>query len=260
MSKIQNLWQPFTLLLLPFLIVGCYSSKELAYLQGGGFTKEYPTAFENKRPVYRLQPSDILYVDIQNLEAEPNLNEPHGNAMASDLTMIHLQGYTIDPKGYVNVPLLGKVEVANLTVDEASTLLLNEAKNYIRSVSVKVKLLSFKISVMGEVQSPGQFDIYTGQTSVLQALSMAGDITREGNRKSIKLIRQNEEGVEVIRMDITDTDILESKYFYLLPNDVLYVEPSQVSLKRANLLPLGITLGALSVAVLISSFLFNHVL
>lgn len=263
MNKIKFLNHLFFCFVLTLLFSGCYSSKELVYLQKDDFNEEYPTAIKNNRPAYRLQPNDVLHVDIQNPDAETTNFFNFGTQQANNINsqaMLYIMGYSIDLEGFIHLPLIGKVKVENLTVEEANLLLQREADKYIRNSAVNVKLVSFKISVMGEVSEPGYYYVYNGQATVLEGLSLAGDITREGNRKDIKLIRQTDEGVEVIKMDITDADLLESKYFYLLPNDVIYVEPNKEGLKRANLQPLGIVFSGISALILISNFFFNNVL
>lgn len=253
----------FFYLILALFFSSCYSSKELVYLQNDEFNEEYPTAMQNNRPAYRLQPNDVLHVDINNPDAEANTLVNFGDDQLRNINspaMLYVIGYSIDSDGFIHVPLIGKVKVENLTIEEANMLLQRESDKYIRNAAVNVKLVSFKISVMGEVSEPGYYYVYNGQATVLEGLSMAGDITREGNRKDIKLIRQSDDGVEVIKMDITDADLLKSKYFYLLPNDVIYVEPNKEGLKRANLQPLGIVFSGISALILISSFFFNNVL
>jgi len=263
MNNIKTFCHLLFYLILTFIFSGCYSSKELVYLQNEEFNEEYPTSIKNNRPTYRLQPNDVLHIDIQNPDAEATTFLNFGDNQMRNMNsqaMLYVMGYSIDPEGFINLPLIGRVKVVNLTVNEANTLMQREADKYIRNVTVNVKLISFKVSVMGEVETPGYYYIYNGQATVLEALSMAGDITRDGNRKDIKLIRQNDEGVEVIKMDITDAELLKSKYYYLLPNDVLYIEPNKEGLKRANLQPLGVVFSGISAIVLISNFFLNNVL
>jgi polysaccharide export outer membrane protein len=167
-------------------------------------------------------------------------------------------GFSVNKDGFVKIPLIGLVQVENLTIEEATEIVQQEADRYVRNATVDVKLISFKISVMGEVNNPGYYYIFNGQATILEGLSMAGDITEFGSRKEIKLIRQVDEGVEVVKLDLTDADLMNSKYYYLVPNDVLYVQPADEQIKRANLQPLGIVFSGISAIVLISNFLLNN--
>ena len=109
---------------------------------------------------------------------------------------------------------------------------------------------------MGEVRNPGYHFIYANQATILEALGLSGDLTVNGNRKNIKLIRQTDTGSEVIILDLTDPNLIKSPYYYLVPNDVVYVQPSKAQLTRTNLIPLGTLFGAISATFLILNY-FN---
>lgn len=243
-------------------LTGCFSGKELIYLQNDEFNEQYPTLLKNKRPVYRIQPNDVLHVNIQNPDTETSVYFNFGNQEMRGFgnpSVFFITGFSVNNAGEVKIPLIGKVKVENLTIDEATQIIQREADRYVRNATVDLKLISFKVSVMGEVNSPGHYYIYNGQATVLEGLSMASDITEFGSRKNIKLIRQHDEGAEVVLLDLTDSKLMSSSYYYLLPNDVLYVEPSEKQIKRTNLQPLGIVFSGISALVLISNFLLNNV-
>lgn len=261
--KKRNLFNQFVgLVLVLAFLSGCYSSKELIYLQSDEFSSDYPTLIKNKRPDYRIQPNDVLQVNIQNPDSETSVFFNFGNQEMRGFgnpAIFYSTGFSVDKDGFVKIPLIGTVQIENLTIEEATQIIQQEADRYVRNATVDVKLISFKISVMGEVNSPGYYYIYNGQATILEGLSLAGDIREFGSRKEIKLIRQVDEGVEVVKLDLTDADLMNSKYYYLLPNDVLYVQPMKEQIKRANLQPLGIVFSGLSALVLISNFLLNNV-
>ncbi|WP_277479222.1 polysaccharide biosynthesis/export family protein [Catalinimonas alkaloidigena] len=242
------------LVILSLLLNGCYSKKELVYLQNSEFNNEYPTTIKNRRPEYRIQINDVLQIDVRNpdptttaLFSKNNGQLVNGNVNPAYL---YLAGYSVDDRGFINIPIVGTVKVDGLTVNEAETLVQTEIDKYLNNASVEVKLVSFKISVLGEVKSPGYYLIYNGQANILEALAMAGDITQFGSRDDIKLIRQTSDGSEVIMLDLRDSELMNSKYFFLLPNDVLYVEPNKEQLKRSNLEPLTIVFSALTTLAL----------
>ena len=224
-------------------LTSCYSRQQLIYLQDSGFSSEYPTQIKNRRPEYRIQENDVLHVDIQNPDTETAQYFNYGNNENNNFgaeSVLFINGYSVDEEGFITIPLVGNVKVVGLTVDEAKKILQQEVNKFLRNTTVNVKLISFKISVMGEVNNPGYYYIYNGQATVLEGLSLAGDLTDFGNRNSIKLIRQTDDGAEVILLDLTSSELMNSKYYYLLPNDVIYVEPSKPQITRANLQPVGI--------------------
>ena len=241
-------------LLISVCLSSCYSRRNLVYLQDPSFSSEYPTLIKNRRPVYKLQVNDVLNIDVQNPDTETaqyfNYGE-EGLRGFGNQSNLFVTGNVVDEDGYVTVPLIGKVKVVDLTIDEARNLLQQEVDKFLRNTTVDVKLISFKISVMGEVNNPGYYYVYNGQANILEGLSLAGDLTQFGSRNNIKLIRQNDDGAEVILLNLTDSEIMKSKYYYLLPNDVIYVEPEDTQIKRANLEPVGIVFSALSTAALI---------
>jgi polysaccharide export outer membrane protein len=253
--KKRNLFNQFVgLVLMLALLSGCYSSKELIYLQSEEFNTEYPTLIKNKRPEYRLQVNDVLQIDVRNPDPTTTamFSKNEGNVANGNVNnaFLFLSGYSIGDQGHINIPIVGKVKVDGLTVNEAETLVQTEIDKYLNNASAEVKLVSFKISVLGEVNNPGYYLVYNGQANLLEALSMAGDITPFGNRNDIKLIRQTGEGSEVIMLDLTNSELMHSKYYFLLPNDVIYVEPNEEQIKRSNLEPLTVVFSALTTLAL----------
>lgn len=235
------------------LATSCYSKKELVYLQSPEYTSMYPTQVKNRRPEYKIQPNDVLYVTIQNPDTETYQFFNQGNQETSQRggneASLFLLGYSVDQKGMITLPLLGRIKVDNLTLIEASNVIQTEVDKYLRNSSVNVKLVSFKISVLGEVRNPGYYYVYNGQCTILEALGLASDLTQNGNRNSIKLIRQTDNGAEVILLDLTNPDLINSKYYYMQPNDVLYIEPTKEQVRRLNFQPISLgfsAIGALS--------------
>jgi polysaccharide export outer membrane protein len=149
---------------------------------------------------------------------------------------------------------MGEVTIKNLTIEDAQKLIQQNVNKYLTKATVIVKLTSFKITVLGEVKNPGIIYIYNSQVTLLETLGMAGDLTPFANRKNVKLIRQMPTGTQVVFLDLTSGNLLSSKYFYLMPNDVIYVEPFKARANRTNLEILGIIFAGLTTAVLILSY------
>lgn len=230
-------------------------------MQNGNLKESAPTSISGTYQPYQLQINDVLSVKVQSHEPEIsniyNIIPPSSAFGFADPGTMFLSGYTIDEEGHVNLPNVGKLKVAGLTVSQTQELIQRSIARYINDATVVVKLISFRVSVLGEVQRPGQFYIYNERATILEALSMAGDLNRGANRENIKLVRQTSTGSDVILIDLKDPNLVQSKYYYMQPNDVLYVEPTEELIKRDNLVGLNVVslaLGVISTAVVILNY------
>ncbi|RZK24830.1 MAG: polysaccharide export protein, partial [Hymenobacter sp.] len=214
-----------TLLATALLGLGsCVSQRKLSYLQGDNFSAQQPTAVANTRPLYVLHAGDVLNIRVQSVQPVLSdiFNVPGPQVVASgDPSVLYLTGYPLDDSGNVTLPTVGKVKLQGLSLDQAQALLQQKVSAYVRDANVLVKLLSFKVTVLGEVRQPGRYFIYNTQATLLEGLGLAGDLTEFGNRENVKLIRQTDKGSEVVLLNLTDPNILQSPYYYLQPNDAL---------------------------------------
>ena len=249
------------LIILGGLLLGlgsCVTQSKLPYLQTGTYSTQQPLETENLRPVYKLQAGDVLSIRVQSVQPVLSdiFNVPGPQTItSSDPGTLYLTGYAVDDTGTINLPTVGKVKVQGLSMEEAQAFLQQKVGAYVRDANVLVKLLSFKITVLGEVRTPGRYFIYNPQATVFEALGMAGDLTEFGNRENIKLIRQTAKGSEVVLINLTDANLLKSPYYYLLPNDALYVEPMKARTSRGNATNLGIVFAGISAIVLLLSYI-----
>ncbi|WP_324674403.1 polysaccharide biosynthesis/export family protein [Hymenobacter sp. GOD-10R] len=236
---------------------GCITQSKLPYLQGAKYSTETPTNIDNAPPAYHIQPNDVLSVRVQSAQSslteQFNLNGTQ-SIYSGDPGTLYLSGYPVDEAGNVTLPTAGKVSVRNLTIEQAQRVIQQQVTRYIRDANVLVKLLSFKITVLGEVRTPGRYFIYNPQATLLEGLGMAGDLTEFGNRKNIKLIRQTAKGSEVVLLNLTDPKLLQSPYYYLRPNDALYVEPLRARAARGNVTNLALVFSGISAVVLLLTF------
>ena len=191
----------------------CISPKKMKYLQG----EENITHQTSREFTYHIQSGDVLFIKINTLD---NSTYESFNAQGSSL-----YGYTVSDSGYINLPIIGDINILGLSIDETREKIQKNINVYLKETSVIVKLMSFKVTILGEVENPGIYQAYDASLTLFQAIGLAGDLNNYGNRKNIKLIRQTPEGQKIIELDITDQNILSSEYFYLLPNDVIYIEP-----------------------------------
>ncbi|GAB3976825.1 hypothetical protein GCM10028806_37090 [Spirosoma terrae] len=182
---------------------------------------------------------------------------PATNTISSTTPLPAVNGYLVDNTGMIELPLLGKVNVTGKTVTEVKDQLRSSLKEYLKEPTVNVRNQNFRISVMGEVARPSLYTIPNEQITLLEALSLSGDVTIYGRRDNVLLIREENGKRSFNRIDLTRRDLFNSPYYHLHPNDVVYVEPGRVraaSADRTNQL-LPIVLSGLSfVAIIFSRF------
>ena len=214
-------------LLLIVMLSSCTQRKHLVY-----FNKPQvdSSLYISKAPLYKIQNQDVLYVKVFSLALQENdlynimPSQSQGTAMQSDAGL-YINGYAVNDSGCIVLPVMGQVKVVGKTIDQAQQEIYERLKHYFKDATVIVKLLSFKVSVLGEVARPGVYRNYNTQLTILEALSMAGDINQYGSRRNVMIIRTTPEGNQTYRINLTDPGILGSQGFYLQPNDYILVNP-----------------------------------
>ncbi|MEN5233491.1 polysaccharide biosynthesis/export family protein [Sphingobacterium faecium] len=214
----------------------CGTRKSMVYLQPD--STQVNTVFEQYIP--KIQKNDILTIAVT--AADPKVTVPFnplsslasGNmSQAVDLAL--RPTYTVDGNGDITLPMLGKVKIEGLTRLEAIEKLRTELSQYIKDPGVNMNFVNFRVSVLGEVAKPGSFIIPTDRVTVLEALGMAGDMTIRGVRHNVTLIREVDGKKSVHHLDLTKQETLNSPYYYLVQNDVLYVEPNKAQINNSKL-------------------------
>jgi polysaccharide export outer membrane protein len=201
-----------------------------------------------------------MYIKIYSLNEEMSsmINQTIGSYQQNlfqNETSLFINGYTVSDSGYIEIPVLGKVLVAGKTIDEATNSIRQRTDKFLKDATVIVKLISFKISVIGEVSRPGTYNNYNNQLTVLEAISMAGDITDYGNRKQVLVLRPTSNGTKSFRLDLTNRSILSSDGFFLLPNDIVYVEPIKSKTFRINMPAISLAFTSISTLILILNYI-----
>ena len=203
-----------TILFVVLALTSCKSTKEISYFQD---IEDYQKATPTEVVYYnaKICPDDQLAISVSSIDP---------NAVA----VFNVGGtYLVDSQGYINYPVLGKLEVAGKTRPELIAELEKEISKYVKSPIVTVNITNFKISVLGEINRPGTIVIGSERVSILDAISLAGDLTIQGQRDNILLIRDNNGVKEYARFNLNSSDILSSPYYYLQQNDIVYVEPNK---------------------------------
>ncbi len=180
-------------------------------------------------PKIVIQPYDVLSVQVHasNSEAaEPfKLTSDAEGAGGYNIELIQLNGYLIDEQGFIDFPTLGKIELKDLTIEEAKQLILGKLKPHLNDPVVNIRHLNFKVTVSGEVLRPGTRTIFDNRISLPEALSLAGDLTDYANRENILIVREQSGQRSFRRVNLLSASLFQSEYFYLKQNDLIYVEP-----------------------------------
>lgn len=212
----------------------------------------------------RIQKDDILAITVSSLNMEASAifnmgttssiqNNVAGNVNPS----LTANGFTVDHTGHIQMPLIGSIAVSGLTTPEARELIESKLTPFLKEPVVSLRLINFRISVLGDVAKPGVYPVQNEKVSVTEALSMAGDLTITAIRKNVLLVRELNGKREYVRLDLQKKDLFNSPYYYLQNNDVLYVQPSNAKYASvdASYRNVSIILSALSViALLITQF------
>ncbi|MEI7662455.1 MAG: polysaccharide biosynthesis/export family protein [Bacteroidota bacterium] len=242
------------------LFSSCVPQRNITYLQK--MQEHDTTSFHaNKRNVdYKIQPKDNLYIRVFALDekAFSFFNKQSGTATLNDYATdatIYLNSYTVNNDGNLDFPIVGKIYVRDLTLEQVKTIIQQLISEYLKEVTVIVKIVNFRVTVVGEVTRPGEFTIYKDNLNLFEAISLAGDMSEFANRNRVVLIRQIKGGSQIHYLDLTSDQILNSDFYYLQPNDIVYILP--LGYKRWGLgstFPWAIVLTSLSTSLL----LFNY--
>jgi len=248
----------YAAIILLLLLSSCYNSRSIFYLNNSNFNTEKAVMVETQKRVYKLQTFDIVGIQIRDVAGKTTdmLSAQQGgnNAMFPNEYTMYLSSYPIDEVGEIHFPTLGAIHIAGLTINEIREKIAKMASEYYTAPIVSVRLVSFRISILGQVRSPGRYLIGSEQANILEALALAGDLEEFASRK-VKLIRYNGKYEEVIIIDLTDGNLLSSPYYYLQPNDKIIVNPMRAKIRRDNLALLGTTFTAISTIILLLSYI-----
>ena len=222
-----------TLIALLAVLYSCSTKKSVHYFQD---SLKAETLNNYLSP--SVQIGDILDINIKALDIESVSmfqSTEAGRFTANSLDVRKLNGYKVDSDGQIGLPLLGAIKVIDLTTNQISTLLEEKLKSFVVNPAVKTTILNFKFSVLGEVKNPQTFSVTDDKISIIQAIGMAGDLTINGDRSNITLLREVNGNFESTTIDLTSFDITSSAYYNLRQNDVIYVRPNTAKVKSSGI-------------------------
>lgn len=255
------------LLLLPFLLAACQSYKKVPYLQDVevvGQSTQQTNLYDAK-----IMPKDLLTIVVSC--TSPELAVPFNLTVATPsnvalnsssyvTTQPALQPYLVDNEGKINFPVLGELKLGDLTKRQAEQMIIDKLKPYMKETPiVTVRMVNYKISVIGEVTRPGTFTISNEKVNLLEALAMAGDMTVYGVRDNVKLIREDETGKQqIVTLDLNKAETILSPYYWLQQNDVVYVTPNKAKARNSDIgNSTSLWFSATSILVSLASLMFN---
>ena len=222
--------------------------------------ENYPTS------EYKIRPLDILNIDLNNFSGSTTdylkggvLNSASQQGLnQGNPAYFYFKGYIVNDSGFIDLPLIGRLEVVGLSTYEIESIINSKLKeDYLQYPSVNVKLANFRVSVLGEVSRPGIQYVYDKQYTLLQAISQAGDLTDFGNREKVKLIRKNAGNSEIFILDLTRPELISSEKFFLQPNDVIYIEPVKAKAFSINSRVASLGLSVISILLVIVNLTRN---
>lgn len=259
-----------TLPLLWLFFTACTSKKNLDYMQN---IEDVALEASMKNAKSPIQPNDqlVIVVTAKDMDVVLPFNQNFSSGQILQYTLpssntptqnqISTAGptYVVDSKGYIEFPVIGKINTENKNTEELKEILKQELSKYVVNPQVTVKNTNYRITILGEVNRPGTYYIPDAQTTLLGALGLAGDLTIYGKRNDVLVLRNIDGVVSKERIDLTKADFINSPYFYLKQNDVVVVSPNDTKQKASRLDPnAGIYISVASIVVTILALIFKN--
>jgi polysaccharide export outer membrane protein len=243
----------FLICCLAIFVAGCGNSKKLSYFQDISDTTKISNV-----PLYpyvpvKLQVDDELQILVTSSspEASQFFNISSSTSITSSSASIN--SYRVTPNGYITLPIIGDMQVLGLTTQEVKLKVAEALKPYLKDAVISVRILNFKVTVIGEVQSPIVVPVTGERINVLEAIGAAGDMTIFSKRFNVKILRRTKDGMEIAHLNFNNTNMMQSPFFQLQQNDVIYVEPEKtkgIGAERLTIfLPIIISITSLVITV-----------
>ncbi len=228
--------------LITVILSSCKAPKNVAYLQNSDYIDLSQSEYLYDA---RIMPKDVLTITVNTVNPEAaapfNLTVPtsFNQQLRNTYSQAVLQTYLVDNAGTIDYPVLGRLQVGGLTKSECEKMIHDKILPYLNATEnpvVTVRMSSYSISVLGEVAKPGSYQVAREKITILEALAQAGDLTIYGVRENVKLIRENAKGKkEIHTINLNDANLLQSPYYYLQQNDIVYVEPNKVKSQNSSI-------------------------
>ncbi|MEO8254528.1 MAG: polysaccharide biosynthesis/export family protein [Flavobacterium sp.] len=247
---------------LSFVFFSCSSKKDIVYYQNidGINDQQNAVSYEVK-----IQPDDLLMIIVSAEDPEiampfnlTSVTLPNSTNLQAATGQQTIQSYLVDKNGNIQFPILGKLKVGGLSRTEVLQSLKDKIEVYIKNPIINMRIMNFKVSLQGEVSLPGTYTINSERLTLIEALSMAKDLTIYGKRDNILIIREVNGIKSYNRVDITKADFINSPFYYLAQNDVVYVEPNKTKINASAVGPnTSVIISAISILITISVLIFK---
>ncbi len=241
------------------LLSSCTSRKKILYLQNSD--TDSTTYYNSYSEEHKIASGDVLYINFYSFNKplseifnrQQGVNQSY--SMWNSAANVYVNGFSVNDSGYVLLPMIGKIKINDLTIDQAKDEIQNKARAYVSDVTVIVKLLNYRYTVIGEVTRPGTYTNYNDKLTIFQAIASAGEVTIYGNKTKTSIIRETDKGKIVIPIDFTDINILTSDVYYIKPNDIIYIEPIRFKSFKQNLPNIALLFSSITTTILVLNFM-----
>ncbi len=247
-------------------ISSCVGPKELVTLNANDNVPEgirsieiVSTAKPYEFQPYKIKAYDQLMIKInafdgsteEFLSREFSSENTFSSNINYDAASLYFNSYEVDETGYIILPMIGRTKVTGLSLLDLKNKLDKDYEPYLKFTNSSVKLSNRRFTIFGEVNNPGVHYLYNEKNTLFDAIGLAGDFTDFGNRKKVKIIRQTNHGSETTYLNLSQSDFMFTPYYYVQPNDVIYVEPLKAKSKEVSSRTLGVVFSGISVGVLL---------
>jgi polysaccharide biosynthesis/export protein len=242
----------------------CRSNKDLTFLRDSNMSEKNngPKVMQS----YKIQPNDNLYVSV--ISPNPEMNELYNPATVGNQRTINnvwqnepgqlVQGYVVESDGSITLPSIGKINIGGFSLREAEDKIEAKAKEYLKEVTAKVRLLNYKITVMGEVNDPGVYYNYNYEYTIFDALSQAQGVKNSAKLERVLVLRQTTEGSQSFILNLNSKSALTSPAYFLEPNDVVVIQPSKYKNVELRLPLYTAALSTVTTLFLVLNFIANN--
>lgn len=231
----KSLKFPLSILFVVFILSSCSTRKEIVYFQGIEQVEGMPAPTEFQP---EIEVNDVIRIDVSSIDSElvapfrfNTEGQSGGSGGGGNSSSLH--GYLVDVDGNINFPVLGEVQVLGMTREEIEEYFTEELRTYVKDAVVRVRIVNFKVTVVGEIGS-SVIQVPEERLSIIQAIAMAGDISYDGKRENVLVVRMEDGKIISGRLDLTSAQIFNDPFYYLKQNDIVYVEPTYRRVKSAG--------------------------
>ena len=227
--------KPLILLFAVSLLISCASKEDVVYFQGMDGS-DNSIGLDSYSPTYHIDDELVIIVNALDSEAARPFNKASVSVSTNLLDARgreRIQTYRVDSEGEIDFPVLGKITMAGLNRQQATSMLQEKLSDYIKNPIVDIETVNYKITVLGEVARPGTYTTTNERITLIEAISLSGDLTIYGERENVLVIQDYDGKKTYTRVNLKSNELFESPVYYLSQNDVVYVEPNKTRAKNS---------------------------